>query len=435
MTRYPFLNHFKLPKNFLSDCETNAQPLKETSEPILQNTIYLDYASSTPLDLRVFQAMEPWLFSYFGNSANHIHSMGELAKHALESSRITIANLIGCHQEEIIFTSSATESNNLLLRGLIEHPLQKRKKIVYCATEHSSISATIANLSENLGARLGYEFCELPVDQNGQINMTYASKIIDEHTLCVCVMDVNNETGIIQTTLPQIEQLAHKAGALLHVDAVQGFARHNQFALGVNYDTAVISSAKIYGPRGAATLIIKKRRPRILLSPQLIGGGHEFGLRSSTTNTAAIVGFATACELQIQEQHLRINYIQKLENIFINELEKELAQLSNNSMAPCFYGLNTEKVKGILSLAIPNVNAMKLLENTPRVCASVGSACKTLQATASHVLLAMGVNVEQALSTFRVSFGLGNNEKDVSIAAKLLAKSANDLRQTSATLF
>ncbi len=424
MTQQPFLNHFKLPKNLFNSLTPDNKEVSFIFGGLPKNTIYLDYAASTPLDIRVFEKMSPWLFEYFGNSANTIHPMGTITKHALEYSRNTIAEILNVEAEEIIFTSCATESNNLLLRGLLEHPLQKRKKIITCVTEHSSIASTAKMLSENLGSRLGYEFCELSVDENGQINLEEAKKIIDDKTLCVCVMDVNNETGIVQKTLPQIEQITHAAGALLHIDGVQGFARNDLFALGVNFDSAVISSSKIYGPKGASALIIKKRRPRIQLEPQLEGGGHEFGLRAGTPNIAAIVGFSEACILQKKECAQRLKYYSKLEDAFMDEIKKNIDA--------CFYAESSPKIKGIISLSIANVNAMKLLENTPTVCASVGSACKTLQATASHVLLAMGIELEQALASFRISFGLCNSEEDVRTAARLLAKNALELRKAHA---
>lgn len=389
----------------------------------IKNTIYLDYASSTPVDIRVYEKMTPWFLENYGNASSFYHTLGELSKHALESARLSIAQIAGVQQDEVFFTSSATESNNLFLRGLIESPMQKRKKIVTCITEHSSIATTAKVLSENLGRRLGFEFCELNVDKFGQIKLDEARKIIDEKTLCVCIMDVNNETGIIQHNLLELEKHIHAVGALLHVDTVQGFARHQSFALNVNYDSAVISSGKIYGPKGAAALIVKKKRPKILIEPQLTGGGQENGLRASTVNVAAVVGFAHACVLQKEEFTMRGNHYAKLENAFREELQKNIDA--------CFYGLDTHKINGILSLSIPNVNSMKLLENTKTVCASVGSACKTLQATASHVLTAMGVELAQALSSFRVSFGINNTEEEVRMAAKLLAQNALELRKTS----
>ncbi len=390
----------------------------------VENLLYLDTASSTPVDARVLEKMEPFCLRYFGNSSNFLHPYGEISKTALEASRSLLASLFSVHPEEIYFTSSATESNNLFLRGLVEHPLQKRKKIVIAATEHSSISSTAKALREHIGDKLGFTFAELPVLPNGQIDLHAAESLIDSQTLCVCVMDVNNETGIVHTTLPQIQALARKHGALLHVDCAQGFARHALFAQGVDFDSACVSSSKIYGPKGAAALILKKRRPRILLEPQITGGAQENGLRASSVNVAAIVGFAHACLLQRQECEQRLAYYAQLEEAFMAEMKKNIDA--------CFYGQDTTKIKGILSLSIPNVNAMKLLEMTPSVCASVGSACKTLQARASHVLMAMGVELEQALSSFRVSFGLCNTPEEAVQAARLLAENAHQLRNTSA---
>ena len=424
MTQNPFSAHFTKAKNILNPFDINKKEIIASFSDQNEKIIYLDYASSTPVDLRVYRKMEPFQLEYFGNSSNFLHPMGEISKAALESSRQSIASIFQVTPEEVIFTASATESNNLFLRGLLENPLQKRKKIVYSVTEHSSISATVKILAENLGTRLHFEFCPLPVDKNGQIILEKAKEIIDDKTLCVCVMDVNNETGIIQGHLPEIEKLTHQHGAFLHVDCVQGFARHNEIALNIDFDSAVVGSSKIFGPKGAAALIVKKRRPRLLIDPQLTGGAQEYGMRASTVNVAAIVGFAEACRLQQQECALRLKHYEAMELAFMDELSKNIDA--------CYYGLDAPKIKGILSLTIPNVNAMKLLENTKVVCASVGSACKTLQATASHVILSMGVDLEQALASFRVSFGLPTEEQEVRQAAKTLAKNAHELRKSSA---
>ena len=423
MTHQNYFKIFSAPKKTFNSFQNNWEEHFKNNQ-LKTNIIYLDTASSTPVDARVVKQMEPYFYNYYGNSSNFLHPMGEMAKNALEAARQILSEIFTVEADEIFFTSSATESNNLFLRGLLEHPLQKRKKIITCVTEHSSITNTARILCENLGSRLGFEFVTIGVDKNGQINLEDAAKIIDEKTLCVCVMDVNNETGIVHTTLPEIEKLTHAKGALLHVDSAQGFARHSVFAQGVNFDTAVISASKIYAPKGASAFIMKKRRPRILMSPQITGGAQESGMRASSVNVAGMVGFAYACLLQKQECEQRLSYYEMLEDAFVEEMKKNIDA--------CFYGLNTTKIKGILSLSIPNVNAMKLLENTPSVCASVGSACKTLQATASHVLMAMGVELEQALSSFRVSFGLCNTKEEVILAAKTLAKNAHELRKSSA---
>ncbi|APJ03321.1 cysteine desulfurase family protein [Silvanigrella aquatica] len=426
MAKNNFIDNFMLPQQLMNTSKDNVPPLHFGGITLPENTIYLDFASSTPLDIRVFQQMTPWMLGYFANAANRTHPMGELTEHAIGLARLNIASVFEVAQDEIIFTSSATESNNLLLRGLVENPLRKRNKIVYCATEHSSIVATAITLFDHYSKILGIEIQELPVDKKGQIITESAEKIIDKNTLCVCVMDVNNETGIIQNELSKIKEMCLNSGAILHVDASQGFARASQIACGVDYDTATISASKIYGPKGVAALIVKKRRPRIRIEAQLTGGGHENNIRSSTPNTAAIVGFAAACQLQKEEAQLRIKHHKKMELAFCNEIQKHIETY--------FYAENTHKVPGILTLYFKGVNAMKLLEESKTVCASVGSACKTLQATASHVLVAMGIDLENTLSSFRVSFGLTNSEEEVREAARRLAKTAKKLKENSATL-
>ncbi|WP_397599907.1 cysteine desulfurase family protein [Silvanigrella sp.] len=426
MPKNNFMNNFMLPPNLMNTSKDNVPNITFGGVSLPEKTIYIDFASSTPLDIRVFQEMSPWMLGYFANAANRTHPMGELTEYAIGVARTNMASLFNVTFDEVIFTSSATESNNLLLRGLVENPHRKRNKIVFCATEHSSIVATAISLFESYSKTLGIQIEELPVDQNGQIIMNEAERIINKDTICVCVMDVNNETGIFQTKMHEIKNLCVKAETILHVDASQGFARTSTIANNIDFDTATISSSKIYGPKGAAALIIKKRRPKIRIEPQLTGGGHEFNLRSSTPNAAAIVGFALACSLQIQESQQRIKHFKKMEQVFCNEIQKYIKTY--------FYGNETNKVPGIVTLYFSGVNAMKLLEESKTICASVGSACKTLQATASHVLVAMGVDLEHTLSSFRVSFGLTNSEDEVREAARHLAATAIKLRDNSATL-
>jgi cysteine desulfurase len=384
-----------------------------------EQLIYLDHAAATPVDKRVLESMLPWMTSIFGNPANRLHPMGEVAEHGLAQARIQVAQCIGVEFDELTFCSSATEANNLLLRGLVQHPLRKRNKILISATEHSSIRSTAEALADS-----GVIVELLGVNTQGQINLLEAEKVIDDNTLAVCVMDVNNETGIVQKTLPTLAKLAHSKGALVHVDAVQGYARSNFHTSTTPFDSATLSGAKIYAGRGAAALVVRKRHPRIRLQPQLTGGGHESGLRSGTPNLAAIVGFAAGVQLQHQERKERLHYLSHLESIFCTALQGQIdAQIA---------GQNSERVPGILMLSISNVNAMKLIENARLLCVSSGSACKTLQATTSHVLKAMGYEEEEALSSFRISLGLTNTEEEMKRAAELIAQAALDLRRTSA---
>lgn len=413
----PFAAHFRAQL-------VNTRPLEKITfggVELPNDLIYLDHAAATPIDDRVLGKMLPWMTQIFGNPANRLHPMGEFAEHGLSWARQTLSEVIGVGFEEITFCASATEANNLLLRGLVDNPLRKRNKIVVSATEHSSILSTAQELSEH-----GVQLELLDVDQAGQINLETAAKIIDEQTLCVCVMDVNNETGVIQKNLQALASIAHQKGALVHVDAVQGFARSNFHSSSCNFDTATLSGAKIYAGRGAAALVIRKRTPRIRVVPQLTGGGHESGMRSGTPNLAAIVGFAEAARLQLEERHERLHYLKHLESIFLTHL----TGLIDVQIA----GAERERVPGILMLSIPGVNAMKLIENMQRICVSSGSACRTLQATTSHVLRAMGFEEDVALSSFRISIGLTNSEAEMTTAAQMIAKTAKELRASSANL-
>ncbi len=424
---HPFSAQFQIPQCLTALSGHRVPELSFGGVRIPTGTIYLDYAASTPLHLGVFEAMKPWMLSYFGNPAARIHPMGDLAEHGLSQARAALAELLGLSFEEVIFTASATESNNMVLRGLVENPLRKgRFKILYSATEHSSIVSTAQALEQSFGQALGIQAVELPVDSEGQIDLDAAKQLIDEKTLCVCVMDVNNETGIYQLNLPEVIRIAHEKGALVHVDAVQGFARGKFHASNLDFDTAVISSAKIYGPKGAAALLMRRRKPRIRLEPQLTGGGHEAGLRSSTPNLPAIVGFVTAARLQVEEREARNSHILNLEETF----RKELLRLIDARI----YGSTATRAPGILMVCIPGANAMKLIEQAKIICVSVGSACKTLQATASHVLVGMGVELDDALASFRVSLGLPNTTEDAQRAARVLAETAYELRRSSATL-
>lgn len=396
---------------------------KPVVSPNSNDLIYLDFAASTPLDPRVWEAMEPWCFQNFGNPANRLHLAGERAEAALGESRSLLAELLNVAFEEIIFTSSATESNNLILRGLCDHPKRKRHKILYGATEHSSIASTCIALEETHGITT----LPLPVDEHGHILFEEAQKLVDNDTLCVCVMDVNNETGIAQPRLAELAQLAHAHGALLHIDTVQGFVRGPRtFCNGVDFDTATLSSGKAYGPKGVAALVIKNRFPKILLLPQHTGGGQEFGIRSGTVNIPGVVGFVRACQLEHQEHSQRRQHYANLERGFLDELERA-------SVLPYKIFQTPSKVPGILTMNFSGVNAMKLIEESRIVCVSVGSACKTLQATASHVLLAMGIELDEALASFRISFGLPNTEDEVKRAARLLAVTAEAVKKFSAS--
>ena len=383
--------------------------------------IMLDFAASTPVFRQSIEAMIPFFTQTYGNPAARLHPQGDAAALSLNAARQDIAHLLGVSFEEITFTASATESNNLLLRGLVLDPFRRRKKILFGATEHSSIATTALALEQSFGPTWGILAVPLPVDENGQIDLNHAEREIDANTLVVAVMDVNNETGLRQTNLSALSHMCKNHGALLHVDAAQGLVRHRFSGSECPFDSASISSAKVYGPRGAAALIVRKTVPRIRLSPQLTGGGHEGGLRSSTPNVAALAGFASALSIYLPLRSKAQAYYKNLDEVFWTTLEK----------AGGFerYGADSLRAPGIRMISCTDVNAMKLVETAGNVCVSVGSACRTLQATASHVLLAMGVPLDAALASFRVSFGMPNTMADAHMAATILAEAAEKVRR------
>lgn len=386
---------------------------------LASDAVYLDYAAATPIADAVLSDFVAWSAACYANPSSRLHGPGEYADHGLMDARRRVAACLGAHHEQVIFTSSATEANNLALRGLVMHPKRKRRRIVFSPTSHSSVIATIEALVRSQ-LKSPIEAIPLQVGSDGQIDCTHAAAVINQETLCVSLIDVNNETGVLETRIPELLTIAHRAGALVHVDAVQGFARYGFDAAQNQADLFTVSSGKIYGPRGAACLVLAKPasdRLALRLSPQLTGGGQESGLRSSTPNLAALQAFARACELVCQYRSSYAVQMQELEELF-------LAQLRSRCRNTVIVHGGKTRVPGLMSLAIENTNAMKLVEQARPLCVSVGSACRTLQATASPVLLSMGIPLEQALASIRLSFGVPNTADDVTRAAEILARAA-----------
>lgn len=378
------------------------------------DAVYLDYASATPVEESVADEMRLWHTLAYGNPANRLHAYGEYAEHALMDARTRIAACLGAIPDNVCFTGSATEANNLILRGLALHPKRKRNRFVYNPAEHSSVTATLSALVD-LPLADPIEICPLRLNSDGDLDIEHAIKVIDDRTLCVSVMDVNNETGVKCRDLGEIIRVAHQNGALVHCDAVQGFARAGFHLRDYPVDFAVISAGKIYGPKGVAAMCRSERAVKVRLESQLTGGGQESGMRSGTVNLAAIRGFARAAELAAGCLERQTLHLMRLEELFLSTLERESPKAFKR------YG-HAVKVPGIIMLSFEDTNAMKLLESVPNLCVSAGSACRTLQATASHVLLAMGVPLEEALGSLRISLGIPTTEQDVQTAAHLLSR-------------
>ena len=371
--------------------------------------IYLDYAATTPVDPRVLEAMMPYFCDNFGNTMS-LHSFGQKARMALDESRKTVANFIGAKPEEIIFTSSATESNNFALKGIAFANEKKGNHIIISAIEH----ACIMESAKWLGGR-GFKITYVPVDRFGVVNVDDVSKAITKETILISVMHVNNELGSIQP-IAEIGQIAKENDIYFHSDCAQSLGKIPVNVNDLNVDLLTASGHKIYGPKGIGILFVKRG---VKIEPLLNGGGQELGLRSSTSNVAGAVGFAKALELFNQE-----------------EKTAELREyLCSGVLSIPGSRLNSPKtgVPGILNFSFSGVEgeAITMRLDMDGIAVSTGSACSSSKLTASHVLLATGMKPEEAHGSLRVSIGRWTTKEDIDYFIKSLLKNINQLREIS----
>jgi cysteine desulfurase len=386
--------------------------------------IYFDYASTTPVDPRVKKAMNPYFAEKFGNTMS-LHSFGQEAKLALEESRETVAGLIKAKPNEIIFTGSATESNNLALKGVALASLSRERSglakgkgghIIISSIEHPCVVESAEWLKKQ-----GFEITKIKVDKNGLVNPVDVEKAIKNNTVLVSIIHASNEIGTIQP-IAEIGKVCRQKKVLFHTDASQSFGKIPIDVNKMNIDLFTASSHKIYGPKGAALLYIKEG---VKIEPILHGGGQESGLRSSTINIPAIVGFAKACEIYKKE---------------VGEENKKLA------------GLRDKLIKGVLKIEGSHLNGdpKQRLSNNANfrfdfiegeslviqldlkgIAASTGSACSSMKLEPSHVLLAIGLRPEQAHGSLRISFGRWTTEKEINYFLKILPGIIKQLRKIS----
>lgn len=353
--------------------------------------IYLDYNSTTPLEDRVFEAMLPYMKSKFGNASSNHHFGVDINK-SVKLSRQKIADLIHADLKEIIFTSGATESINLALKGLALHPNNTKKHIVTVQTEHKAVLDTCKYL-ETIGFKVDY----LPVDKDGLLDLEQAKQAISAKTLVVCVMWINNETGVIQP-INEISQLAHSKGALFMTDATQAVGKIPINVIASDIDLMSFSAHKMYGPKGAGALFLNMDSVSTKnILPFLHGGGHENGLRSGTLNVPAIIGFGKACEIAQEEMEDNAERIGKLRDALETELLKIQGSFVNGSKSQRLY--NT------LNICLPNFDANMFIDKHKNIAVSNGSACTAALVQPSHVLSAMGLSEEEALGSLRISLG------------------------------
>ena len=371
--------------------------------------IYMDNHATTPVDPRVLEAMMPFFREQFGNAASGQHSFGRDAEKAVEKAREQVASLIHAAPEEIVFTSGATESNNLAIKGAVA--AAEGDHVVTVATEHRSV----------LDPCRAFQVTELPVRKDGSLDLDELRGAITDRTVLVSVMHANNEIGVVHP-IPEIGRICRERGVLFHTDAAQSVGKIPFDAQDV--DLASLSAHKIYGPKGVGALSVRRRKPRARLVPQIEGGGHERGLRSGTLPVPLIVGFGEACAIaereRAEDSRRLLDLREKLRKAIFESLD--LIHLN---------GSLENRLPGNLNISFEYVEGESLLMGAGEVALSSGSACTTAQLEPSHVLCALGVREDLVRSSIRFGLGRFNSEEDVEIAAKLIVETVRRLRKSS----
>ena len=373
--------------------------------------IYLDNHATTPLDPRVLAAMRPWWEENFANPHSVEHAMGRAAEEAVEAARAEVAGLIGADAREIILTSGATEANNLAIKGAARFAAQQgsdRRRIVTLATEHKCVLESVRDLAAE-----GFEPIVLPVGPDGLADLDRLREAVDDRTLLVSIMAVNNEIGVVQD-LEAIGGIAKAAGALFHTDAAQACGRIPLDVEEIQADLLSISGHKIYGPKGVGALYVR-RRPRVRLAPLFSGGGQERGLRAGTLPAPLIVGLGEAARVAAIEMMLDTGRIAGQRDRFLAALRAEVPEVRVN-------GSLDQRVAGNLNLTFPGpVDAQAIMAASPEVCVSTGSACSSAAVEPSYVLQALGMREAEARATLRIGIGRFTSPQDVDRAAAALA--------------
>ena len=361
--------------------------------------IYLDHHATTPIDPRVLEEMMPYLTTKFGNASSLDHPYGYEASVAVENAREKIANAIGARHDEIVFTSGATESDNLALIGTMEKYKGRGDHLITCVTEHKAVLDTARHL-ESLGKKVTY----LPVNEYGEINLDQLKNSITDNTVMISIMAANNEIGTI-ADIEKIGRIAHEKNVIFHTDAAQAVGHIPINVEKMNIDLMSFSSHKIYGPKGIGALYIRSIHPRVRPEPMLFGGGQERNLRSGTLNVPGIVGFGKAIEIASRQMVSENELFRKWTSQLLGKFEEVRGSLKCHPVRKLSNNLNVY-FRGIESKAIINSISKK-------IAISAGSACTTQQVEPSHVILALGYNQERAHSSIRLGVGRFNTQEEI----------------------
>ncbi|MCA9666121.1 MAG: cysteine desulfurase [Myxococcales bacterium] len=380
--------------------------------------VYADYNATTPLDERVLEAMLPYLRGEFGNPSSKLHAFGQRAGEAVERARAQVAAFIGAEPGEIVFTSGATESDNLALAGLVRRHVRRKRSgghLITAATEHPAILESARLLAEHHGLDL----TELPVGSDGRVDPDEVAAALRHDTICVSVMAVNNETGVINP-VSEISAVCRERSVLFHCDAVQAAAKLDWTVDSFGLDLASVTAHKMYGPKGVGALYLRARGPRARLSPMSAGGGQERGLRPGTLNVAGIVGFGAAAEIaRLEGAAERARMAQLGER-----LEQRLLAIDDARInAP-----RAHRVPSTLSVSFAGVEAEALIAELPDVALSSGSACASGNGAASHVLSAMAVDERWIFGTLRITLGRYSDDEQCDFIADRVAAAVARVR-------
>jgi cysteine desulfurase len=380
--------------------------------------IYMDNHATTPVDPRVLDAMMPYFTDKFGNAASRNHTFGFDAENAVENARKQVAALIGADHREIVFTSGATESDNLAVKGVAAMYREKGNHIITCVTEHKAILDSCKHLEKE-----GYKVTFLPVSDKGLVSLDDLRAAITDQTILITIMTANNEVGVVQD-IKAIGQIARERGVIFHTDAVQAVGKIPFNVNDLNVDLASLSAHKMYGPKGVGALYVRRRNPRVLLTPIIDGGGHERGMRSGTLNVPGIVGFGKAAQIAQEELDKETAEMFRLREKLRTTLERELDEVYIN-------GDLTKRLPGNLNMSFAYVEGESLLMGINDVAVSSGSACTSASLEPSYVLKALGVGEDLAHTSIRFGIGRFNTEEEVDYVAKRVIDVVKRLRELS----
>jgi len=383
----------------------------------MKQPIYLDNNATTPLDPRVLEAMLPYFTEKFGNAASRNHAFGWVAEEGVDYAREQVAKLIGCTEKEVIFTSGATEADNLAIKGVFEMYKEKGNHIITAVTEHKAVLDTCKHLEKN-GARVTY----LGVKEDGLIDLAELEAAMTPETILVSIMYGNNEIGVIQP-VKEISAIAHKHGALFMTDATQAVGKIPVDVNADGIDLMAFSAHKMYGPKGVGALYVRRKNPRVKVTSQMDGGGHERGMRSGTLNVPGIVGLGKACELcrlEMESEAIRLSGLR-------DKLESTL-----NQMEESYVNGNTQhRLPHVANISFKYVEGEGLMMAMSDLAVSSGSACTSASLEPSYVLKSLGLSDDLAHSSIRYGLGRFTTEEDIDHAIEITQKAVNHLRELS----